>query len=444
MSVAILDPLTREGVAYTSAQGIRADTSSRGVDLAGTQITATYADGTVETLTWVAFDPYTFGGVTGADIDMSFGFSAHALSTTKLLTTLTFDLLAASSVFDITTTMEDDTDGINTPTSKNGFPFELIEMDEALTGSVGVTYSNIVSLGDAPAQGDLFTSMTIDFSALSTGGLLGDVTWNSDIDTLALAGDLTPLPPPPTRTTVEDTADAFVWTRYTDTIDADGVRLQRDMLYDDGRTLEILFQDGVKTRATLTDAAEVFGWTRYVDAFGPDGAQLTREVLFDNGRRDDVSYTDGLRSVQVSTDVADAFDWNTVSSTYAADGQRTGQTIAYDDGRRVEKLFENGSRTQTTLTDTADNFAWDSVVSTFAPGGARTSQTIAYDDGRVLEKLFENGSKTQATLTDGGDLFGWHMYVDTFAPDGSLLTREITYDDDSVVFTSFVDDPGLI
>ncbi len=164
--------------------GIRADTSSRGVDLEGAQITATYADGSIEILTWHALDPYTTGGATGTDIDMFFGYSWHELTTTKLLTSLQIDLAPADSVFDTTFAMDDDPLGGSTPGSKNGFPFKVSSDYQDMSGNISVTYTGIVNLAGSPAVGDLYTTMVIDFSGLPDGGLLGDLVWNSDIDTM--------------------------------------------------------------------------------------------------------------------------------------------------------------------------------------------------------------------------------------------------------------------
>ncbi len=177
---------------HESVNGIRADTSSRGVDLEGATITATYADGTTEVLTWHALDPYTFGGATGTDIDMSFGYDWHQLSTTKLLTSLEINLQPASSVFDTTATQDDDPLGGSTPGSLHGFPFEVSPDYAAMSGDLAVTYSGIVNLTGSPAVGDLYTTMVVDFSGLPSGGLLGDFSWNSDIDTMRDAGDLVP------------------------------------------------------------------------------------------------------------------------------------------------------------------------------------------------------------------------------------------------------------
>jgi len=169
---------------HESNYAIRTDTSSRGVDLDGAQITATYADGTSEILTWKALDPYTAGGATGSDIDMFFGYSWHELTTTKLLTSLQIDLAPANSVFDTTFAMDDDPLEDSTPGSKNGFPFKLSPEYEDMSGNVTATYTGIVNLSGSPAVGDLYTTMVIDFSGLPDGGLIGDLVWNSDIDTM--------------------------------------------------------------------------------------------------------------------------------------------------------------------------------------------------------------------------------------------------------------------
>lgn len=177
---------------HESVSGIRDDTSSRGVDLEGATITAKYADGTTEILTWQAFDPFTFGGVIGTNIDMSYGFDWHDLTTSKLLTSLKFDLQPASSVFDTTVDNDDFPVGQSTPSSLFGFPFRLAPEYEAMPGDLAVEYSGIVNLSGSPAVGDLYTTMVVDFSGLPAGGLLGDLRWNSDIDTMKDAGDLVP------------------------------------------------------------------------------------------------------------------------------------------------------------------------------------------------------------------------------------------------------------
>lgn len=177
---------------HETVHGFRADTSSRGVDLDGAKITATYADGSTEILTWHASDPYTNGGASGDNIVMTFGWDWHHLTTEKLLTSLKIDLQPASSVFDTTTDAEDFPAGDSTPGSKIGFPFKLEPEYEDIDGNITVTYSGTVNIAGSPALGDVYTTMVIDFSQLSAGGLIGKIKWNSDIDTLQKAGDLVP------------------------------------------------------------------------------------------------------------------------------------------------------------------------------------------------------------------------------------------------------------
>lgn len=177
---------------HETVHGFRADTVSRGVDLAGAKVTATYADGSTETLTWRAFDSYTYGGAVGENIEMSFGYDWHEMSTTKLLASLKIDLQPASSVFDTTFGHDDSPNGDSTPGTKNGYPFKLEPTYEGISGNISVTYSGIVNIAGSPAVGDAYTTMLIDFSQLSGGGLLGGLKWNSDIDTLENSGDLVP------------------------------------------------------------------------------------------------------------------------------------------------------------------------------------------------------------------------------------------------------------
>lgn len=177
---------------HETVHGFRTDTMSRGVDLDGAKIIATYADGTTETLTWRAIDSYTYGGANGANIDMSYGYDWHHLNTTKALASLTIDLQPASSVFDTTTDYDDYPVSASTPGSKNGFPFQLEPSYANLGSKIAVTYSGIVNVQGTSAVGDTYTTMTIDFSQFPGGGLLGDLQWNSDIDTLEKAGDLIP------------------------------------------------------------------------------------------------------------------------------------------------------------------------------------------------------------------------------------------------------------
>jgi Ca2+-binding RTX toxin-like protein len=108
------------------------------------------------------------------------------------LATLEINLAPAGSVFDTTVTLDDDPLGGSTPGSSFGYTFGFVGDNAEMSGSVTVTYSGIVNLVGRAADGDLFTTLLIDFSGLDGGGVIGDVSWNSDIDSLLYVGDLAP------------------------------------------------------------------------------------------------------------------------------------------------------------------------------------------------------------------------------------------------------------
>ncbi len=216
-SAATVNVVTETGAAMETQFGIRtySDTGeynsiTRGVDLAGTRVIATYADGSSEEVVWVRDDIYTNGHAEGANFHISMGASpTMSLTTTLLLTGLTLDASTSqsetvdfrveedppatygASLFDALPD-EEGTPG-NTSGSLFGFPLRFFPGSEP-AGTVNVSYSGIVNLAGAPALGDLFTTMMIDFSGLDAHGVLGALDFETDMDTLAVAGDLYPTP----------------------------------------------------------------------------------------------------------------------------------------------------------------------------------------------------------------------------------------------------------
>lgn len=208
--------VTQTGTPYVSSVGVRADTGSRGVDLASAQVTATYADSSSEVMTWGALDPFTAGEARGTDFAIYMDFEGFDISTTKQLTQLRIDLTnsfsitdgSGRSVFDMLTAQTGQPG--NTPGSAFGFPvrfdnksFNQVsffgsllpfgETTDAPEGAVTARYSNSVSIGVAPAQGDLFSTLDLDFTGLTDGYFQGDANFETDIDTLQVAAPV-PLP----------------------------------------------------------------------------------------------------------------------------------------------------------------------------------------------------------------------------------------------------------
>lgn len=208
--------VTQPGTLYTSPVGVRADTGSRGVDLAGAQVIATYADTSSEVLTWGALDPYTAGEARGTDFAIYMDYEGFDFRAAKQLTRLRIDLSqsfsladgSGRSVFDVLTS-ETGQPG-DTPGSAFGFPVRFDnksysqfrffggllpsgETTDAPEGAVTARYSDAVSIGAAPARGDLFSTLEIDFTGLEDGFFQGDANFETDIDTLQVAAPV-PLP----------------------------------------------------------------------------------------------------------------------------------------------------------------------------------------------------------------------------------------------------------
>lgn len=176
------------GVGVESEYGMSAKTSTHGRHLGGMQLTASYLDGTTEDLVWQAYSGH--GDVTGSGLYMFFAWDHFELTTTKRLTSLSMDAASGNAIFDIFT-LEEGEDGNTTGTAR-GFSYRMRDA-ENLNGNVDVTYSNLMSLKGTEAQGDAYTHMLIDYSGLEGGGFLGYVEFATDMDSLAVAGDLNPV-----------------------------------------------------------------------------------------------------------------------------------------------------------------------------------------------------------------------------------------------------------
>lgn len=186
---------TETGTAMVTEYGIRDDTSTRGVDLENALVTVDYVGGGSEVLVWQTLGRHYEGEAVGTGAYLYMNNHGFELAATSAIASLEFDLIPANSVFDITTAGPGNS--ANTDTSGHGFAFEIYAGGDSLTGIIDVTYSGIVSLGDAEAVGDLFTTKFVDFTGLTSGGFIGDLSFRTDMDTLLVAGDLVPAVPLP-------------------------------------------------------------------------------------------------------------------------------------------------------------------------------------------------------------------------------------------------------
>lgn len=181
---------TSIGVAQETVYAI-GDSSTLGNELAGMRVTASYGDGSSEIMTWEALNIYTLGGASGSGVDIEMGWQGFEVSASRLMTGLLFEADLGNAVFDMTWANNTADD---TPTTGRGVPFEFLnDSDAALEGTVTASYSGAVNIVGAEAVGDIYTDMFVDFSQLTGGGFLGDIFFRSDLDSLAVAGDLSPV-----------------------------------------------------------------------------------------------------------------------------------------------------------------------------------------------------------------------------------------------------------
>lgn len=157
-----------------------------GADMVGMEVTATFGSGFSETLSWTATGTDS-GGVSGSGWSLTqsgdtFGSFSWAFSFTddlvrhdvSLLTGLTLNGIPGLTVFD-RTEPSPGTDG-----SESGWDLETNLTNDAL---VAGEYSDPVGIGGKKPVGDIFHTLTIDFTGLSGDGVRStDFTFVQDTD----------------------------------------------------------------------------------------------------------------------------------------------------------------------------------------------------------------------------------------------------------------------
>jgi hypothetical protein len=179
---------------HSTKHGIRSDTSTSSVDLIGMLLTVNYTSGAQENLAWERLGTYRGGLRSDAGIALSYVNFGLSLITNTRISSIGFNLAPASALFD-TLGLPEGAVG-NTVGTKIGGPLRITGGDLIDTDTVGVRFSNLLVVAGYAAGMDAFTNLLIDFSRVSGGGLLGGFSFGVDTDSLAVAGDLTPVPLP--------------------------------------------------------------------------------------------------------------------------------------------------------------------------------------------------------------------------------------------------------
>lgn len=187
--------------------------------------------------------------------------------------------------------------------------------------------------------------------------------------------------------TFEDGSNTRGWAEYTYRYDQDGEVVTTDRIFDDGRTIRIAYEDGLRRERVLTEA----DGDKRTTTYGPDA----------------------IRDNFVAEDISGSRNWSQNIITYDENGDRTQQTRVYDNGGTTVTSFADGTRSQKLVTD--------------ADGDLKT--TIYGLDGKRDTFVFQDVSDSRA----------WSEYTNEYDDDGTILTRTRVFDDGSVFLTEYED-----
>jgi len=177
-----------DGVEHTTAALTGYSTYGDAMD--GMSVRAYFAGGGSQTASWGDTGPGS-GAASGTGWSLSesgdtFGGRWY-LSSNDALVGLEIYAAPGDTVFDTIDSLNSPTD---TPGSARGWAFEQISISNA--ADIDATYSDIVALGDADPVGDLYARLYLSFSTGITG-----LTFITDTDSAASAGDVNPVIPAP-------------------------------------------------------------------------------------------------------------------------------------------------------------------------------------------------------------------------------------------------------
>jgi len=183
-SITLNDSFTVNATTSSSYYG---DTHGR--DMAGMRIIANYMDGTSSTYSlkggYRSFSGYVSEPDFNLYIEYDSDISPWYLNISRAVDSIVFDGAYGDSVFDVTLP-----GGQSTPGSGEGPSFS-----SGSPAQMHATYSGAVKVNGAPAVGDLYRFLTLDF--LSTSGYTGSFEFIADTDSLTMSKISTvPIPAP--------------------------------------------------------------------------------------------------------------------------------------------------------------------------------------------------------------------------------------------------------
>ncbi len=191
--------------------------------------------------------------------------------------------------------------------------------------------------------------------------------------------------------TFYDGSDGRNWESTTDRYNTEGDHVGFHRLFDNGRSLDKVFENGNLVAMTNTEV---------------DG-DIKAYTYFASGTRKSVSVTDN----------SDSRSWQMISRTFDVNNQLVEFDRHYDDGLILEQTFTNG---------------WLSEeIETEPDGDVKTTQ------------FFQNGNREVFIFYDGSDTRSWETLTKTYDVGGNLVSEERVLDDGTVKTTNYMPESDI-
>ncbi|WP_299748580.1 hypothetical protein [uncultured Tateyamaria sp.] len=186
-----------------------------------------------------------------------------------------------------------------------------------------------------------------------------------------------------------DGNDDKPWASLTTSYDAaTGARIGSEKVLDNGRIETLTFDadTGTRTSRTITDGGDDNPWQSKSLTYDADTGRLTtREIVYDDGRSDTITYQNGRKTSQVLTDGDnDTFDWVTRETTYDANGRIALTEEVRDDGDLIVESYAGGRLTEQTTYDNSGDEAWHVEEIAFNAAGDVVDTTYYDESGNIL------------------------------------------------------------
>ncbi len=240
--------------------------------------------------------------------------------------------------------------------------------------------------------------------------------------------------------------------------------------YEDGTTVEVMFDDGVIATGQFSESGEPVSvtWRDLLDAHDWDLVEIDyfsggsvvsrRETWFDDGvYRDEVYQANGNPLLAIDWDIEDAYDWTLMATRHDESGEVTASQIDYDNGYQFIEYFEGGMLFATTeldgwgteLGEVPGLYDWYTRTYQYGDDGTLQAISITLDDGTFDGFFYEDEILVERRIYDSNYLYGepdepipgglhdWYSQIWTYDSEGNLTSHRIVWDNGDVSLTDY-------